>query len=127
MTSFNEEISQTREVVEKAYQNVLNASKRHSSCEEAKSRVLGHLDSMAGDFKKTSEERKYIESLKKNFTDINIESIKFFIEKSYDRFEEINNVLMKFDDNFEEKEQKRYKARHEVLKSLMIFLITENI
>lgn len=85
------------------------------------------LGNLATSFKKTSEERKYCEKLIKNFEDMNLDSIRFFILSNYDRFDEIHTLAKKYEENFDAKEVLKYEARFAVLSKAMIFMLQENL
>lgn len=125
MSELEDDISNARTIVEKAYNNVINKSTIPDG--DLKKDILYFFDDISKNYKKTSEEFKYLIKLKKNFSDMNDISIKFFIESNYDRMDEIRNLLLKYTDNFNDEEMKKYEARYVILEKSMMFILEKGI
>ena len=138
MSEFQQDIDALRRYASTVLDEIAKANQSQCTFKQAKGtadkvqasdkdKVSMFLGSLANSFKKSSEEYKYCSTLMKNFEEMNVESIKFFISTNYDRFDEIRNMIKKYDDNFNVKETARYEARHTVLSKVMMYLLQENI
>jgi len=122
MTQLEDDIRTLREKYERNVQIVKKASPI-----SAKENLNMELLDYSKEFKKTSDEYKYIIKLIKAFSEMEYNEIKEFVESNYDNYERINSIIKTFDDNFEDKEIRRYESRYVVLQKCLLTIIQEGI
>jgi hypothetical protein len=126
MTDIRHDIQHARDAINKAYQDVLIASKLQRTEDERHERLLKHMKMMMSACE-DGHEAHYLAKLYDAFSDMNMASIHYFVESNYDRYDEIRKVMNKFDDNFEADEFAQYDARHVVLEKLMFYLVANDV
>jgi hypothetical protein len=81
------------------------------------------LNTMKNEVKKSSDEGKYIEVLCKNFEEMKLAEIRYTVEKTYDRYDNVIDLMNKYSDNFDEEEFLKYNSRYGVLDKMLKFMI----
>lgn len=128
MNNLFEEIEVGRSKVEKAYVDVISkCAKVERTDSEIKDDIINFLTGYSYDIKKSSDKYRYCIKLLKAFDEMNGESILFFINTNYDRLDDITRIILKYDDNFDDKELNKCQAKFSVLKDLMIHIIESGI
>lgn len=83
----------------------------------------GFVSGMMEEFNKSSSEYKYIETIFKDFEGMKLTDIRFAIEKSFDRYNRINSLMQRYEENFDEKEFIKYNSKHVVLEKILNFMV----
>jgi hypothetical protein len=86
-----------------------------------------HINELKLEMKKSSVEGKYIETLSNTFEDLNLPEIRYTVEKTYDRYEAILDLMDKYSDNFDENEFLKYNSRYNVLDKVLTFMVQNSL
>lgn len=87
----------------------------------------GFVGNILEEVDKSSNEYKYIETISKEFDGMRLEDIRFALEKSFDRYNKINSLVQKYEENFDEKEVDKYSSRLKTLEKMLNFMIINSI
>lgn len=79
------------------------------------------------EMKKSSTEGKYIDTLIKTTEGMELQEIRYVLEKTYDRYDNILELMNKYSDNFDENEFLKYNARYDVLSKLLTFMVENSM
>ncbi len=82
---------------------------------------------MSSELKKSSEEGKYLHSIVKSFEGLSIFEIRFALEKSWDVTQGTEILMMRYADNFDESEIKKYDMRATVMEDILTFMASNSI
>jgi hypothetical protein len=85
------------------------------------------ITQLSSDIKKSSDEGKYLQSIIKSFDGLSITEIRFALEKSWDIAEGTQILMMRYADNFDESEIKKYEMRAKIMENILTFMVSHNI
>jgi uncharacterized protein YdiU (UPF0061 family) len=124
MSDLKDEINKAKNSMNDAFAAIVS---ENSGTDIRKEKYKSFMQLYTTSLKKTSDEYKFSEKILKSFENENFESIKFFIESNYDRYNEISRLIKKYSDNFDEKEIAKCKSKVTVLEKSMIFFLENGL
>lgn len=76
---------------------------------------------------KKDEMGSYVQTLIKDFKRMKLVDIRFVVEKTYDKYNKMLNIINKFDDNFSEEEIERYKNKEQILNKVVSYMVINHV
>lgn len=124
MSDLKDEIKKAKNRMSDAFATIIS---ENGGTDIRKEKYVSFMQLYTTSLKKTSDEYKFSEKILKSFENENFESIKFFIESNYDRYNEIGRLIQKYNDNFDEKEVAKCNSKMTVLEKSMIFFLENGL
>jgi predicted RNase H-like nuclease len=84
-------------------------------------------ENLFDEIKKSSPEGRYLHKVVESCEELEPHQIRYIIEKSHDRYENLLNLMKKYSDNFDEEDFNRYTVKYNVLDKVLSFLVSEHI
>lgn len=91
-----------------------------------KQEFFDFLESYDNEIKK-DDENSYVHTLIKDFRRMKLMDIRFVVEKTYDKYNKMLNIINKFDDNFSEEEVERYKNKEQILNKVVSYMVINHV
>jgi len=91
-----------------------------------KQEFFDFLESYDNEIKK-DDENSYVHTLIKDFRRMKLMDIRFVVEKTYDKYSKMLNIINKFDDNFSEEEVERYKNKEQILNKVVSYMVINHV
>jgi len=85
------------------------------------------LNGLSKEIKKDSNEAVYLAEIIKSFKNTKLTTIRYAIEKSFDRYSRIIQLMKQYDDNFDEDEILKYEIKYGVLNNILSFMVSNSI
>lgn len=76
---------------------------------------------------KKDEEGSYVQTLIKDFRRMKLVDIRFVVEKTYDKYTKMLNIINKFDENFSEEEIEKYKNKEQILNKVVSYMVINHV
>jgi hypothetical protein len=108
-------------------EHVLEISLEKFGKDLQKAKFDNYMSGLSNEMKKSSEEGKYLDSMKNGFEGLSVTEIRYAIEKSHDRYESLLTLMNKYKDNFESTEYNKYATKFLVLNKILSFMVAEHI
>lgn len=85
------------------------------------------LESLNSEMAKSNTNEVYIQNMLDDFEKMGMPDIRFVIEKSYDKYSKMAELVKKYDDNFNDEEINKYTYRADVLNKVYSFMLTNHM
>ena len=109
------------------YKSVSTTDNPKMSIEKQNENLKMFFDELATELNKSSAEGKYFETIIKDLEGLSPFQVRYCVEKSRDRYANLLDLMRKYDDNFSDKEQEKYRVKFSILDQILNKMISHSI
>lgn len=120
-------LKEIRKRLEKNHELICETKIAKIDSSKQETMFLDFVNSVTKEFKKSSDEHKYVDTLIKDFQGMKMAEIRFAVERSYDRYDKVLNLMKKYEDNFDESELGKYTSKFVVLDKILKYMIENSV